>query len=106
MPPKATETGSSEGRRRYSVRSSRRHEERLRIWASVWANETPLVDDVEWRTLATDLWFSGAEIKNIALAATFLTAEEGTLVTAKHVRRAVRREYEKAGRAFEEGPLT
>ena len=80
-------------------------EERLRIWAGVWPDETPLAEDVEWRSLAEDLEFSGAEIKNVALAAAFLAADDGRLVTAAHVRHAVRREYEKTGKSFTDAEL-
>jgi AAA+ superfamily predicted ATPase len=77
-------------------------DDRRRIWESVWPAETQVADDLDWGTLARDLSFSGAEIKNVALAAAFLAAEAGTLVTAEHVRHAVRREYEKAGRSVDE----
>jgi hypothetical protein len=80
-------------------------EERLRIWAGVWPEQTPLAEDVEWRSLAEDLEFSGAEIKNVALAAAFLAAGDGSPVTAAHVRHAVRREYEKTGKSFTDAEL-
>ena len=77
-------------------------EERLRIWAGIWPDATPLADDVEWQRLAREHSFSGAEIKNVALAAAFFAAEAGEAVTMNHVLHAVRREYEKAGKSYAE----
>jgi hypothetical protein len=76
-------------------------EERLRIWAGIWPEAIPLGDDLDWRSLAREHLFSGAEIKNVALAAAFLAAETGEPVTMDAVLHAVRREYEKAGRSYQ-----
>ena len=43
---------------------------------------------------------TGALIRNAAVAAAFLAASEHSLITRRHLARAVRREYEKAGRSF------
>jgi adenylate kinase family enzyme len=76
--------------------------ERARIWESVWPRETPRADDLDLALLAREVAFSGAEIKNVALAAAFIAADAGTPVTMEHVLHAVQREYEKAGKSFPE----
>jgi len=74
--------------------------ERLRIWTEVWPDAVPLAADLDWEALAFGLSLSGAEIKNVALAAAFLAAESGTSVTFEHLQQASRREYEKGGRTL------
>jgi hypothetical protein len=39
-------------------------------------------------------------IRNIALAAAFLAAQEGGMVTMSHLTRAIRREYQKNGKVL------
>jgi hypothetical protein len=80
--------------------------ERARIWESVWPAETPRSDRLDLGLLARDLSFSGAEIKNVALAAAFLAAEAGTPVTMEHLLHAAKREYEKTGKSFPETRVT
>jgi hypothetical protein len=43
---------------------------------------------------------SGGSIKNMALAAAFLAADEDTPVNMSHLYRAARREYQKMGKAI------
>jgi hypothetical protein len=74
--------------------------ERRRIWQRAWPAEVPMGEDVDFHRLARDFTFSGAEIRNAALAAAFLAAEAGTAIRAEHVMHAVRREYEKLGRTL------
>jgi SpoVK/Ycf46/Vps4 family AAA+-type ATPase len=80
---------------------------RLLIWQGIWPGETPLADDVDLRFLAHEYKFTGGNIKNVALAAAFLAAEDGSPVTMNHLLQAVRREYQKLGKAVPElnGPL-
>jgi AAA+ superfamily predicted ATPase len=75
---------------------------RQRIWACIWPVETPLADDVDLEFLARQFKLSGGNIKNIALAAAFLAAEEGGFVTMAHLFQATRREYQKMGKALSE----
>jgi hypothetical protein len=74
--------------------------ERQQIWARVFPDRVPLAAPLDCAALARKFPLSGAEIKNIALAAAYLAAAAGTPVTTELVLRAVRREYEKAGRSF------
>ena len=53
--------------------------------------------------MATEFDLSGGHIRNIALAATFLAAEDGTVVCMTHLLAATRREYQKIGKVVMEG---
>jgi ATPase family associated with various cellular activities (AAA) len=75
-------------------------EERRRIWDIVWPAETPLADDVDLDALAATQRLSGGQIKNAALAAAYLAACNGGVISQEHLEHALRREYEKSGRAF------
>jgi AAA+ superfamily predicted ATPase len=71
-------------------------ESRYAIWRSIFPGETP-VGDLDYRFLASfDL--TGGNIKNVALTAAFLAADEGSSVEMRHVVRALRRELQKTGR--------
>jgi AAA+ superfamily predicted ATPase len=71
---------------------------RRRVWAGIWPAETPLAEDVDLDYLARQFKLSGGNIKNIALAAAFLAAEDGGRVTMAHLLQATRREYQKLGK--------
>jgi AAA+ superfamily predicted ATPase len=79
--------------------------ERRRIWELVWPGELPLGEDVELDALARGIPLTGGNIRNIALAAAFLAAADGTEVTMAHLRHAARREYEKLGKTVSEDEL-
>jgi hypothetical protein len=72
--------------------------ERERIWRTIWPTETPLGGDINFHHLADRFKLSGGNIKNAALAAAFLAAEDGGPLTTKHLLRAVEREYQKMGK--------
>jgi hypothetical protein len=74
--------------------------ERLLLWQGHLPQGAPLADDVNLRELASHYPVVGGFIRNAAVAAGFLAAAEGTAITRSHIVRAVRREYEKTGRAF------
>jgi ATP-dependent 26S proteasome regulatory subunit len=73
-------------------------EDRLRIWQAVWPREVPLAPDVDLPALARQFRLSGGSIRNIALSAAFLAAEQGHPVSMRHLMRATRRELQKMGR--------
>jgi len=77
-------------------------EYRYRIWRGIFPPEAPLADDVDFATLARSFKLSGGNIKNIALAAAFLAADEGQPISMKHLLQAAKREFQKVGRAWEE----
>jgi AAA+ superfamily predicted ATPase len=78
---------------------------RRRVWAGIWPVETPLAADVDLDALARQFKVSGGNIKNIALAAAFLAAEDGGRVTMAHLLQATRREYQKLGKVLSDTEL-
>jgi len=81
-------------------------EDRLEIWRRVWPEEVALADDADLADLADRFRLSGGNIRNAALAAAFLAADEGNEVRRGHLLRAIRREYQKLGRGISEAELT
>jgi hypothetical protein len=79
--------------------------ERLRIWEGVWPEALPRDPDLPLAALARRVEVAGGNIRNIALAAAFLAAEDGGVVTAAHLVRATRREYQKMGKVVSEAEL-
>lgn len=77
-------------------------EDRLRIWQQVWPPEMPLAADVDLAFMARQFKFTGGNIKNVALAAAFLAAEDGDAgsgVGMIHLIRASKQEFQKTGKA-------
>ena len=72
--------------------------DRHRIWQGVWPKETPRDATVDLELLAARYEMTGGNIKNIALAAAFLAADEGKAVRMNHVVQATLREYQKTGK--------
>ena len=70
--------------------------ERERIWRRIFPRPTPL-DALDYARLA-QLNIPGGNIRNIALTAAFLAADDGRCVTMRHVAAAARREYAKLDR--------
>jgi len=62
--------------------------QRRRIWTGVWPEKVPLAGDVDLDELARQCKLSGGTIRNVALAAAFLAADEGRPVSREHVLRA------------------
>jgi ATP-dependent 26S proteasome regulatory subunit len=71
---------------------------RRQIWAGIWAAQVPLAEDINLDFLAQQFKLSGGNIKNIALAASFLAAADGGAVGMEHILQATRREYQKLGK--------
>jgi SpoVK/Ycf46/Vps4 family AAA+-type ATPase len=76
---------------------------RRRIWEGVWPKEVPLAPDVDLEDLAESYKLSGGGIRNVALAAAYLAAEEGVPIARAHLLRAMQREMEKEGKMLK-GP--
>jgi hypothetical protein len=77
-------------------------DDRLRIWRSVWPAEVPLAADIDLSLLAQRFRLSGGSIRNVALSAAFLAAEQRANVSMHHLLRATRRELQKMGRLVNE----
>ncbi|MGE0642602.1 MAG: ATP-binding protein [Nitrospira sp.] len=78
-------------------------EDRLRIWQGLWPLETPRCPDLNFDFMASQFEVSGGHIRNVALAATFLAAEDQAPVSMTHLLAAARREYQKIGKVIMEG---
>ncbi len=74
--------------------------QRERIWRSIYPKETP-IGEIDYATLAR-LNLSGGHIRNIALNAAFLAAEEGVPVEMDQIMRSARMEYAKLERPLTE----
>jgi SpoVK/Ycf46/Vps4 family AAA+-type ATPase len=73
-------------------------EDRHRIWSGIWPADLPRDEKLDLDLLARQLEVTGGNIRNIALAAAFLAADDGAVVRMQHVALATRREYQKMGK--------
>lgn len=73
-------------------------EYRLMIWRKVFPEETPL-HKIDFGFLSK-LQVSGGNIKNIALTAAFLAAENSDEVKMEHVVKAAKKEFQKTGKIY------
>ena len=76
--------------------------ERLQIWRRAVPVEAPVADDADLAFLARKFKLAGGHIRNIALTAAFLAAEDEASIGMKHLARATRREYQKLGKLVAE----
>jgi SpoVK/Ycf46/Vps4 family AAA+-type ATPase len=74
------------------------HASRSLIWEKIWPTEISLDPEVNLDSMARQFKLSGGNIKNVALAAAFLAAEDDSSVTVSHLLHAVAREYQKLGK--------
>jgi SpoVK/Ycf46/Vps4 family AAA+-type ATPase len=72
--------------------------DRKRIWQNMFPPHTPLAAELDWDFLAGKLKLTGGNIKNIALNAAFLAANNSGHVSMKQIIRAIKREFQKTGR--------
>jgi DNA polymerase III delta prime subunit len=72
--------------------------ERERLWRSMLPQKAPSDSDISFPVLAKEFEISGGYIKNIALRAAFLAAEEGRAINMHLLRRAAALELEDMGR--------
>lgn len=78
-------------------------QDRQRIWERIWPAETPLQPGLDLGFMARRFEVTGGNIRNIALAAAFLAADDGQCVNMTHLIRATKREYQKMGRVVMDG---
>jgi hypothetical protein len=76
--------------------------DRLRIWRKVFPSAAPLADDVDLAYLAKQFKLTGGNIRNIALLAAYLAAEDGDVIGMAQIVRAIKREYQKLGKLVTE----
>jgi AAA+ superfamily predicted ATPase len=72
--------------------------DRHRIWQGIWPKDTPRDSDLDLASLAQRFEMTGGSIRNVALAAAFLAADEGEVVRMSHLIHATQREYQKTGK--------
>jgi AAA+ superfamily predicted ATPase len=72
--------------------------ERAQLWRAMMPSAAPVDGDVDVERLAQRYAMSGGYIRNAALRAAFLAANEDSAITAVHLERAARREYEAMGK--------
>ncbi len=77
-------------------------EYRRRLWEAHFPARTPVAADVDFAEVAERYRLAGGNIRNVALAAAYLAAANGRVVTREHIRSAVRREHQKMGRLIED----
>ncbi|SEL12318.1 ATP-binding protein [Nitrosovibrio tenuis] len=73
-------------------------EDRLRIWENVWPETAPRDPALDLAFLAKRFQITGGNIRNIALSAAFLAADDTGVVGMQHLIRATQREYQKMGK--------
>jgi ATP-dependent 26S proteasome regulatory subunit len=72
---------------------------RERMWREIWPGGVAVAGDIDFSKLARKAEVTGANIRNVALLATSLAAEEGAdCVGTAHIEHALRRELSKVGR--------
>jgi SpoVK/Ycf46/Vps4 family AAA+-type ATPase len=81
------------------------HSDRRRIWEGIWPADTPRDPQLELDFVARRFELTGGNIRNIALAAAFLAADDGGTVQMGHIVRATQREYQKIGKIMAEEEL-
>lgn len=76
--------------------------ERLRLWQCHLPDQAPLAEDVSLAELASQFPIVGGYIRNAAVSAAFFAARQRSPITRQHFFEAIRREYEKSGKAYRE----
>ncbi len=74
-------------------------EDRIRIWRRVFPSAVPLDSDLDPEFLGRRFRITGGNIRNVALAGSFLAASQEVPVGMRHLIRGVQREYQKMGKA-------
>ena len=68
------------------------------LWRKIFPPQTPLGPDVDLNFLATQFPITGGDIRNVALHAAFLAAQDGGAVTMRHLAAAMAQQIRKQGR--------
>jgi SpoVK/Ycf46/Vps4 family AAA+-type ATPase len=80
-------------------------ERRQQIWQLHFPVEAPISRQIDFAWLGRQLQITGGNIKNIALSAAFLAAEDGGEIAMEHVLRGAKREFEKMGKLWNDHDL-
>ncbi len=71
---------------------------RERMWRQIWPEQIAVDQDIDFTALAKQTDITGASIRNIALLASWLAAEDKIPVGHAHIQLALQREHAKMGR--------
>ena len=80
-------------------------EMREQLWKSLIPAKVPVQGKLDFAGLSQRFRLSGGYIRNAALRAAFLAAEEGSSLTHEHLERAIRMEFREIGKLAESGAL-
>jgi len=80
-------------------------EMREELWRSLIPPQVPIDGAINFTALARRFRLSGGYIRNSALRAAFLAAEEGVGLSQDHIERAIRMEFREIGKLAESGVL-
>jgi hypothetical protein len=78
---------------------------REQLWRSLIPPQVPIAGTIDFAALAQRFRLSGGYIRNAALRAAFLAADEGVPLSHAHIERAVRMEFREIGKLAETGVL-
>ena len=73
-------------------------DERELLWRAMLPQAAPVAPEVDFAGLARHFEMTGGYIRNAALRAAFLAADEGSPITGAHLEHAARLEYEGMGK--------
>ncbi len=80
-------------------------EQREKMWRAHMPPEAPVSGDFDLADIARRYRLSGGYIRNCALRAAFIAAEEGGSLTNDHLERAIKAEFREIGKLAESGVL-
>jgi hypothetical protein len=80
-------------------------EMREQLWKSLIPAQVPVQGRLDFAALSQRFRLSGGYIRNAALRAAFLAAEEGVPLSHEHLERAIRMEFREIGKLAETGTL-
>ncbi|HLL24513.1 MAG TPA: AAA family ATPase [Kofleriaceae bacterium] len=80
-------------------------EMREQLWRTLIPTQVPILGKIDFASLSQRFRLSGGYIRNAALRAAFLAAEEGSSLTHDHLERAIRMEFREIGKLAESGTL-
>jgi len=78
---------------------------RTQLWASHVPPQVPVAGPLDFAALARRFPLSGGYIRNSALRAAFLAAQENTALCQNHLERAVLLEYRELGKLADDGRM-
>ena len=78
---------------------------REQLWRTLIPPQVPVSGNLNFTSLAQRFRLSGGYIRNAALRAAFLAAEEGSALSHDHLERAIRMEFREIGKLAETGTL-